>query len=91
MQTKTADVSRGVAWFTGGWRLFMKNPGVWVVLGAIFIASLFVLALIPLEGATALGFGHLHWYTTQKTLPWVQPVYRLVRSMGGAPASPTCG
>jgi uncharacterized membrane protein len=32
-----------------------------------------VLALIPLEGATALGFGNLHWYATEKALPWVKP------------------
>lgn len=32
-----------------------------------------VLALIPLAGATALGFGNLHWYSTQTTLPWVRP------------------
>ncbi len=50
MEAKTVDVSRGVAWFTGGWRLFMKNPGVWVVLGVIFLATLFVLALIPMLG-----------------------------------------
>ncbi len=50
MEAKTADVSRGVAWFTGGWRLFMKNPGVWIVLGVIVLAILFVLALIPLLG-----------------------------------------
>ncbi len=67
MQAKTADVSRGIVWFTGGWRLFMKNPGVWVVLGVIFIASLFVLALIPLLGqllmalfAPVLAAGLLH-------------------------------
>ncbi len=67
MEARTADVSRGVAWFTGGWRLFMKNPGVWVVLGVIFIATLFVLALIPLLGqllmalfAPVLSAGLLH-------------------------------
>ncbi len=67
MEARIADVSRGVAWFTGGWRLFMKNPGVWVVLGVIFIASLFVLALIPLLGqllialfAPVLSAGLLH-------------------------------
>lgn len=32
-----------------------------------------VLALIPLTGATALGFGNLHWYSTQTTMPWIRP------------------
>lgn len=32
-----------------------------------------VLALIPLTGATALGFGNLHWYSSQTTVPWVRP------------------
>jgi len=67
MEAKTADVSRGIAWFTGGWRLFVKNPGVWIVLGAIFIAIVFVLALVPLLGrplaslfAPVLSAGLLH-------------------------------
>lgn len=56
MEAKTADVSRGVAWFTGGWRIFMKNPGVWIVQGAIFIAIMFVLGrLIPVFGMVALS------------------------------------
>jgi uncharacterized membrane protein len=50
MEAKTADVSRGVAWFTGGWRILMKNPGVWIVQGVIFIAIVFVLALVPFLG-----------------------------------------
>ena len=26
MEAKTVDVSRGIVWFTGGWRIFMKKP-----------------------------------------------------------------
>lgn len=55
MEARTADVSRGVAWFAGGWRIFMKNPGVWIVLGAIFIAIVFVLALVPILGQLSIA------------------------------------
>lgn len=54
MEANTVDVSRGIAWFTGGFRLFMKNPGVWIVLGVIYLAVVFVLSLIPVLGGLLL-------------------------------------
>ena len=32
-----------------------------------------VLALIPVQGAIALGFGHWHWYVSGSAIPWVRP------------------
>lgn len=32
-----------------------------------------VLALIPVQGAVALGFRHWHWYISDNATPWVRP------------------
>ena len=55
MEAKTVDVSRGIVWFSGGWRIFMKNPGLWVVLGVIMLAIVAVLSIIPILGVLALS------------------------------------
>ena len=55
MEAKTVDVSRGIAWFSGGWRIFMKNPGLWIVLGIIVLAIAVVLSIIPILGVLALS------------------------------------
>ena len=55
MEAKTVDVSRGIVWFTGGWRIFMKNPGLWVVLGIVMLAIAVVLSIIPILGVLALS------------------------------------
>ena len=55
MEAKTVDVSRGIVWFSGGWRIFMKNPGLWVVLGIIMLVIVVVLSIIPILGVLALS------------------------------------
>lgn len=55
MEAKTVDVSRGIVWFTGSWRIFMKNPGLWVVLGIIMLAIVVVLSIVPILGVLALS------------------------------------
>lgn len=55
MEAKTVDVSRGIAWFAGGWRLFMKRPGSWSVLGMITLVIMGVLSVVPLLGMLALS------------------------------------
>ena len=48
MEAKTVDVSRGLSWLSCGWRIFTKTPWVWIMLGLVFPALMFVLAPIPL-------------------------------------------
>jgi uncharacterized membrane protein len=55
MEAKTVDVSRGIAWFTGGWQIFMKNPGLWIVLGVITLIIAVALFLLPFVGMLALS------------------------------------
>lgn len=45
------DAGRGVNWWTEGWALFTKNPGMWIALGLILILIYIVLAFIPLLGS----------------------------------------
>src|SRR5437870_5096158 len=52
------DAGRGATWWTESWTLFMKNPGMWLVFGVIFIVGFAVLHFIPVIGgliAAALG------------------------------------
>lgn len=45
-----ADVGRGWGWIVEGWQLFVKAPGVWIVILLIYLAISVVLSLIPLVG-----------------------------------------
>jgi uncharacterized membrane protein len=40
--------SHGIEWFTQGWDLFTKAPGMWVGLFLVFIVLWFALAIVPL-------------------------------------------
>jgi hypothetical protein len=53
MEAKAVDVGRSLSWFSCGWRVFMKNPGIWVVLGIVFLVIFVVLSFIPVLGAFA--------------------------------------
>lgn len=55
MQARVVTVAEGIKWFACGWRIFMRNPGLWIVLGLLFIAVVVVLSLIPFLGALALA------------------------------------
>ena len=55
MQAQVVTVADGIGWFSCGWRIFMRNPGLWIVLGLIFLAIVVVLSLIPFLGGLALA------------------------------------
>jgi len=55
MQAKKVDVGQGVSWISCGFRIFMKNPGVWVVLAIILLGIAVVLSFIPIVGPLALS------------------------------------
>jgi uncharacterized membrane protein len=55
METRAVTVADGIGWFSCGWRIFMRNPGLWIVLGLIFLAIVVVLSLIPFLGGLALA------------------------------------
>lgn len=40
--------SRGLEWFSEGWRLFARSPGIWVAMFVVFLLISIVLAIIPL-------------------------------------------
>ena len=44
---------RGMGWWTDSWALFMKNAGMWVVLGLLFCVILLVLGMVPFLGSIA--------------------------------------
>ena len=52
---RSVDAGRGLGWWTDAWALFLKNPGMWIVLGLIMGILFIVLAFIPFLGALALA------------------------------------
>lgn len=50
---RSVDAGRGVAWWSEAWALFLKNPGMWVVLGLILLVIYIVLSFVPLIGNLA--------------------------------------
>ena len=50
---RSVDAGRGVSWWTDAWALFMRNPGMWIVLGLLMLVIYIVLSIIPLLGSLA--------------------------------------
>ncbi len=44
---RSVDAGRGLGWWTDAWAVFMKNPGMWVVMGLITGVIYVVLMVIP--------------------------------------------
>lgn len=55
MEAKKVSVERGWGWIADGWSLFMKNPGMWVLIILIFSAIMYVLSFIVLLGPLVCG------------------------------------
>jgi hypothetical protein len=53
LQPRSVDAGRGISWWTDAWALFMKNPGMWIVLALVFLVIFIVLSVIPLLGSIA--------------------------------------
>ena len=49
-QPRTVDAGRGVSWWGEAWTLFMRNPGMWLVMGVLLMVILGVLGFIPALG-----------------------------------------
>lgn len=52
-QARMVDASRGLAWWTEAWALFMRSALLWVALGLILIIGCAVIGMVPLLGALA--------------------------------------
>jgi len=50
MEAQHVSAERGWGWYGNGWRFFMRNPGIWILLVVIYMAISVVLGLIPLLG-----------------------------------------
>lgn len=55
MTFRTVNAGNGMQWISGGFSLFAKNPGMWIVLTVLLIVGCFIVALIPLLGGLALA------------------------------------
>jgi hypothetical protein len=49
-QPRTVDAGRGVSWWSEAWALFLRNPGMWLVMGVLLMVLLGVLGFIPALG-----------------------------------------
>lgn len=52
-EARSVDAGRALAWLQQGWTLFLRNPGIWVVIGLVLLIIQAVLALIPVIGSIA--------------------------------------
>lgn len=55
MNINTVEAGSAIEWYGEGWRLFMKSPGMWIVLGLIYFVISIVLNFIPVVGTLALS------------------------------------
>ena len=57
-QPRHVSPAHSVEWLKAGWSLFLKSPGVWMIISVIFFTMLVVLEFIPLLGqaVTQIGF-----------------------------------
>lgn len=55
MSHQRVEAGAGWTWITQGWDIFMKNPGIWIVLALILGIVYFVLSFIPLLGGLAIA------------------------------------
>ncbi len=51
----TVEASHGISWFSCGWKLFLKNPLIWIAMQLIFIVLAVLLSFIPVLGALAVN------------------------------------
>ena len=54
-QAKRVSADEGWVWYAGGWKLFVRNPGIQLVYLLIILLIAVGLALIPFIGALVLG------------------------------------
>src|SRR5437870_5779663 len=57
MQPKSVDAGRGAAWFSCGWQLFAKQPGLWALIGVVLALLLLVCMSINFGGLVLTLFG----------------------------------
>ena len=54
MQVRSVEFGRGAAWFGEGWKIFLGNPGLWVVFVIVLIVVSLGLSMVPFLGQIAL-------------------------------------
>lgn len=52
-EPRHADAEHATAWLSGGWKLFMTAPAVWVAIGVVFAVIHVLLGLVPVIGGVA--------------------------------------
>ncbi len=51
MQTQSVDFGKGLAWYGGGWEIFKRNPGMWIVFMILLFVIAVILNLVPVLGS----------------------------------------
>lgn len=55
MLASRVDAGRGWGWLVEGWRLFIKSPGVWLLIMLIYMGIVIVLEMVPFVGSLAFA------------------------------------
>jgi len=52
---RAVDAGRGTAWISAGFEIFMKAPGMWLLVALVYMIISFVAGVIPILGPLAMG------------------------------------
>lgn len=55
MAPRTVSAGNGWNWIADGFSLFLKNPGIWIVLTVLLVVGAMIIAIIPFFGGIALS------------------------------------
>ncbi|MDD5175919.1 MAG: BPSS1780 family membrane protein [Sterolibacterium sp.] len=47
---------RGLQWLVSGWRLFLREPGVWLGIAVVMLVAIGLIGIVPLFGQFAIAF-----------------------------------
>lgn len=50
MDARKVESSQATSWYANGWRMFARNPGMWVLLTIVYFVMASILVVIPLGG-----------------------------------------
>jgi hypothetical protein len=55
MTPRTVSAGNGWNWIADGFNLFLKNPGMWIVLTVLLVVGTMIIAIIPFLGGIAIS------------------------------------
>lgn len=55
MQSQSVDAGKAVSWYGFGWTVFMRNPGIWIMMILLIGVAMLIALFVPLIGPLLLS------------------------------------